>query len=90
MLTQQNQHAIARMDNSSNEFVWSKEVPSASDEHSAYHDDRTAEGDAGREAMLIDERSCNRSASQPGEADHKGGLTNVRPDLCQVSYGRRD
>jgi hypothetical protein len=89
MLTQQPIATIAKMDGSSDEFVWSEGVPSASDKHSAYHDDRTTEHDAGRETMLIDERSCDRSASQPGEADHKGGLTYIRPDLCQVSYDWR-
>jgi hypothetical protein len=68
---------------SSIELVWGEGVASTSDENSAHQDGRSTEGDAGGEAVVADECSGNRSASQSGKTNDKGRLSDVRADLCQ-------
>jgi hypothetical protein len=46
---------------SSVELVGSESVAGASDKHGTHQDDRSAESDSGREAVLADESSCDGS-----------------------------
>ena len=68
---------------SSIELIWSEGVASTSNNNSAHQDDRSTEGDSGRKPVVADESSRNGSASQPGKANDKGRLSDVRADLYQ-------